>query len=70
MRFPSAGTGNGRIGNLKKNRHLAGLRSDGASVMTGKRTGVSSGMAALQPNLVHVHCVTNRVALATKDDAS
>ena len=40
------------------------LGSDGASVMTGIRTGVSTQLKSLQPTLISVHCVACRLALA------
>ena len=40
------------------------LGSDGASVMTGIRTGVSTQLKLLQPTLISVHCVAHRLALA------
>ena len=46
---------------------LAGLGSDGASVMTGIHNGVGARMKRLQPKLVHVHCIAHRCALAAKD---
>ncbi|XP_076452735.1 uncharacterized protein C17orf113-like [Babylonia areolata] len=48
-------------------RQLAGLGSDGASVMTGRLNGVGVRLKARQPALVHIHCAAHRVALATKD---
>ena len=46
---------------------VAGLGSDGASVMTGIHNGVGTQLKGLQPTLVHVHCAAHRVALVTKD---
>ncbi|XP_070206187.1 uncharacterized protein C17orf113-like, partial [Littorina saxatilis] len=46
---------------------LAGLASDGASVMTGQITGVGVRMKEKQAKLIHLHCIAHRTALATKD---
>ena len=45
---------------------VIGLGSDGASVMTGKHTGVGVRLKRLRPALVHIHCAAHRVALAAK----
>ena len=41
-----------------------GLGSDGASVMAGIHSGVSTQLRHLQPTLISVHCVAHRLALA------
>ena len=46
---------------------VAGLGSDGASVMFGIHTSVGVRLKQCQPSLVHVHCIAHRVALAAKD---
>ena len=40
-----------------------GLGSDGASVMTGTHSSVSTQLKPLQPTLLSVHCVAHRLAL-------
>lgn len=44
--------------------------SDRVNVMTCKHTGVTTGMAAFQTTLVHMHCIIYCVVLATKDATS
>ncbi len=51
-------------------KNCTGLGSDGASVMAGIHTGVSTQMRHLQPTLVSVHCVAHRLALAVVQAAS
>ena len=47
---------------------LVGLASDGASVMTGRHTGVGVRLrGGANPFLVHIHCAAHRVALASQD---
>ncbi|XP_064631651.1 uncharacterized protein LOC135489945 [Lineus longissimus] len=46
---------------------LGGVGTDGASVMTGRVNGVVTKMKALEPNIIAVHCVNHRLALASKD---
>ena len=41
-----------------------GLGSDGASVMTGVRSGVSTRLKADNLYIVNIHCVAHRLALA------
>ena len=41
--------------------------TDGASNFTGRHSGVASRMKAVNPHLVHVHCVCHREALAVSD---
>ena len=38
--------------------------SDGASVMTGVRSGISTRLKADNPYIVNIHCVAHRLALA------
>ena len=45
--------------------HLVGFGSDGASVMVGSKSGVTTRMKALNPFLVSVHCAATRLALAS-----
>ena len=46
---------------------LLGLRSDGASVMTGKRNGVVAKLKELNKSLVSVHCICHKSSLACCD---
>ncbi|PIK53263.1 putative zinc finger protein [Apostichopus japonicus] len=45
---------------------LVGFGSDGASVMTGRRSGVGARMKEHQPKLQTVHCIAHRLELAIK----
>ena len=44
---------------------LVGFGSDGASVMTGKHSGVAARIKAKQPILTSSHCIAHHLALAT-----
>ncbi len=44
--------------------NISSFGSDGASVMTGRRTGVAARLKALNGNLISIHCVAHRLALA------
>nr|XP_006823127.1 PREDICTED: uncharacterized protein LOC100368807 [Saccoglossus kowalevskii] len=44
---------------------LSGLGSDGASVMVGKKTGVSTRLREKSPELINIHCMAHRLALAS-----
>ena len=48
-------------------RKLASFSSDGASVMTGKRSGVGTRLRADNKALINVHCICHRLALACGD---
>ncbi|XP_046567332.1 zinc finger protein 862-like [Haliotis rubra] len=48
---------------------VVGLGSDGASVMTGHKSGVGVRLTDECPFLVHVHCIAHRVSLASHDAA-
>lgn len=48
-------------------KRLSGLATDGCSVMTGKRNGVSSQLCQESPLLLNVHCICHRLALACGD---
>ena len=48
-------------------KRLSGLATDGCSVMTGKRNGVSSQLRQESPLLLNVHCISHRLALACGD---
>ena len=43
---------------------LCAFSSDGASVMTGRLTGVAVRLLGHSPNMIAVHCVNHRLALA------
>ncbi|XP_071169572.1 zinc finger protein 862-like [Mytilus edulis] len=43
---------------------LIGLGSDGASVMVGRKSGVAARLKQRNPELVNVHCIAHRLALA------
>ena len=45
------------------------LATDGASSMTGHRTGLATRMRAKVPTLINVHCIAHREALAAGDAA-
>ena len=51
-------------------RKLAGLGSDGASVMVGRKTGVATQLRAINPELINVHCIAHRLALASAQAAN
>ena len=44
---------------------LNGLSSDGAAVVVGKRGGVATLLKREYPELVNIHCVAHRLALAS-----
>ena len=46
---------------------VVGFASDGASVMTGRKTGVGARLAVKCPGLIQVHCVAHRLNLACLD---
>ena len=48
---------------------VAAFGSDGASVMTGKHTGVAARLKQMQPSLVSIHCVAHRLVLAVTEAA-
>lgn len=49
---------------------LVGFASDGASVMTGRLTGVATRLKNMNPNVITVHCAAHRLALAAYHAAS
>ena len=49
---------------------VAGLGSDGASVMTGKHNGVGAKLKKLNPFMLSMHCVAHKLALASENAAS
>ncbi|XP_053385814.1 zinc finger protein 862-like [Mercenaria mercenaria] len=48
---------------------MVGVSTDGASVMTGKTGGVVQRLHEYLPNIVGIHCVAHRTALATSQAA-
>ncbi|XP_033120798.1 zinc finger MYM-type protein 1-like [Anneissia japonica] len=46
---------------------MSGLVTDGAAVMTGKRNGLGARLKREHPNLLTVHCICPRLALACAD---
>ena len=46
---------------------LMGLSTDGASVMVGKNNGVAAKLRQRNSNLLNMHCVCHRLALACTD---
>ena len=48
-------------------KKLSGMASDGAAVMLGSRNGVGKRMKEKSPNLIVIHCVCHRLALACAD---
>ena len=44
---------------------VTGLGTDGAPVMTGRRTGVGARLKEICPKVIQVHCVAHRLALAS-----
>ena len=46
---------------------LTGLKTDGASVMTGRRNGVASKLHEESKLLLSMHCICHRLALACND---
>lgn len=50
--------------------HLVAFASDGASVMTGNKSGVASQLAMKYPNIVTWHCLNHRIELAVGDAAA
>ena len=49
---------------------VAGLGSDGASVMTGKHNGVGAILKRSNPFMLAMHCVAHKLALASENAAS
>lgn len=46
---------------------LVGLATDGAAVMTGKKTGVVTRLSTDLPHVVPIHCMAHRLELCYKD---
>lgn len=46
---------------------MSSFVSDGASVMTGKNSGVAARLKNLQPTLISFHCICHNLALANSD---
>ena len=53
-------------------KHLKAFSSDGASVMTGVNTGVAARLRENEElkNLLHIHCICHRLALACADSSA
>ena len=51
-------------------KNLMGLATDGASVMTGSKRGVTTKFKELNPYLIANHCTAHRLALASEKAAS
>lgn len=49
--------------------HLIAFASDGASVMTGNKSGVAVQLATKYPNIITWHCLNHRIELAVADAA-
>ena len=49
---------------------VAGIGSDGASVMTEKHNGVGTKLKKLNPFMLSMHCVAHRLALASENATS
>lgn len=47
--------------------NLNGLCTDGASVMTGKTTGVATRLKELNKHLARIHCICHKLSLACCD---
>ena len=58
---------NSCIDNAFLQRNLASFCSDGASVMLGKTSGVSTGLKSNFPNLLLWHCFNHQLKLAVGD---
>ncbi|KAJ8321757.1 hypothetical protein KUTeg_000228 [Tegillarca granosa] len=50
-------------------RDLAGMSTDGASVMVGSKKGVVTQVKALSPGVLSTHCIAHRLALSCGDAA-
>ena len=50
-------------------RKVMGFGSDGAAVMTGRRSGVATRLKVHNPHMVSIHCVAHRLALAAAQSA-
>ncbi|CAI7851515.1 unnamed protein product, partial [Closterium sp. NIES-54] len=49
---------------------ISGISTDGASMMTGGKSGVVARLCTRVPHLVSCHCIAHREALAAKDAAT
>ena len=49
---------------------VTGFSSDGASVMLGKNNGVAARLHDHNPELINIHCVCHKLALACSDSDS
>ena len=55
------------LGKEEIGRKLVGFGCDGASVLVGKKGGVSGHLRKLQPSLVTIHCLAHCLELCFKD---
>ena len=57
-----------KLENLQLDKEkLCAFVSDGAAVMTGSRSGVASRLKDENPQIISVHCICHRLALACTD---
>ena len=49
---------------------VAGLGSDGASVMVGRHNGIGAKLKKQNPFMLSMHCVAHKLALASQSDAA
>ena len=62
-----AALGDVGLGEEDRKKKLVGFGCDGASVMVGKKGGVSAFLTQLQPSCITVHCFAHRLEPAYKD---
>ena len=62
-----AALGDVGLGEEDLKKKVVGFGCDGASVMVGKKRGVSAFLTQLQPSCITVHCFAHRLELAYKD---
>ena len=62
-----AALGDVGLGEEDWKKKLVGFGCDGASVMVGKKGGVSAFLTQLQPSCITVHCFAHRLEPAYKD---
>lgn len=62
-----AALGDVGLGEEDLKKKVVGFGCDGASVMVGKKGGVSAFLTQLQPSCITVHCFAHRLELAYKD---
>ena len=59
--------GDVRLNDQELEKKLVGYGCDGASIMIGKKGGVSAYSNCLQPSCITVHCLAHRLELEYKD---